>query len=100
MKDNNNSSDWKSSQNKRRISSLISTTLLQIFEVYDDKTVANHLINILRSRGTVTALNKDGTPKYRDPYFIKDEEILKIMENYKEELDNEALERLENNEDE
>jgi hypothetical protein len=50
------------------------------------------MVNILRSKGTVTGTTSSGDPKYRDPYFISDEEILKIMESYKEELDRDALE--------
>jgi len=89
-----NSTDWRSNAKKHRIRQLIVTTWLQILELYPDKPMAVHMVNILRSRGTVTGTNSDGTPKYRDPYFITDEEALKILESYKEELDQDALDFL------
>lgn len=91
--------DWKSNAKDRRIRSMAATTLLKIFELYDDQSIAMHLVNILRSRGAVEKKLPDGTVKYRDPYYIKDEDILKIMENYKEELDLQALEALQPDEE-
>ena len=90
----------KSNAKNRRIRSLAATTLLKIFELYDDQSIAMHLVNILRSRGAIEKKNPDGTVKYRDPYYLKDEDILKIMENYKEELDVTALESLQLEDDE
>ena len=87
-------SDSKTNAAKRRTRSLIGTTFVQIVEIYDDSSAAVHMVNILRSKGTVTGVDKNGNPKYRDPYFIRDEEMLKIMENYREELDMNALESL------
>lgn len=86
--------DWKTNAKKIRVRSLACTTLLQIFEIYDDQSIAMHLVNILRSRGAIEGRNPDGSPRFRDPYYLKDEDILKIMENYREELDVTALESL------
>ena len=87
-----NPTDWKFNAKKRRIRQLVNTTWLQILELYPDRSAAVHMVNILRSKGTVTGTTSSGDPKYRDHYFISDEEILKIMESYKEELDRDALE--------
>ena len=86
--------DSKANATKRRTRSLIGTTFVQIVEIYDDYSAAVHMVNLLRSKGNVVGVDKNGTPKYRDPYFIKDEEMLKIMENYREELDMNALESI------
>lgn len=86
--------DWRSNANKRRTRTLIETTWSQIISLYDDKPVAVHMVNILRSRGAVVGKRSDGSPIYRDPYFLDDSEILKIMEAYREELDLEALDSL------
>lgn len=86
------STDWKTNANKRRTRSIAGQTLIQIFEIYDDKSLAAHLISLIRSKGVVVGQNKDGSPKYRDFYYLKDEEVLKILESYREELDVDALE--------
>ena len=85
-KSNTPTAEWRSNANKRRTRGLICTELLELFEIYDDMTVAAHLVNILRSKGRVVGFNTDGTPKYRDPYHIKDEELLKDLESYKASL--------------
>lgn len=84
--------DWKSNAKKKRERGLIETTWAQIISLYDDRPVAVHMVNILRSKGSVVGKKPDGSPIYRDPYYLTDEEVLKIMEGYKEELDIEALE--------
>ncbi len=98
MKDKN-LTDWKSNASRRTTRTCVSRTLLDIFELYDDRPIAVHLVSILRSKGTVVGKNKDGTVKYRDPYFITDAEILKILENYREELDSYVIESLQEKED-
>lgn len=92
MRKDANLTDWKSNANRRRVRSIAGQTLIQIFEVYDDRAIFAHLVNILRSRGIITGHNKDGSPIFRDPYFIKDDEGLKIIETYREDLDLIALE--------
>lgn len=92
----NNATDWRTNANKRRTRSLIVTTFTQILELYPDKPAAVHMVNLLRSKGVVSGENKDGSPKYRDPYFIDDPEMLKLMETYREELDLDALETIQN----
>lgn len=86
------SDGWKINAHKRRTRALIETTWAQIISLYDDKSVAIHMVNILRSKGAIVSRKPDGSPVYRDPYFITDVEILKIMEVYREELDLDALE--------
>ena len=86
---------WKGAANKRRIRGLIGTELLQIFEIYDDTPVAAHLVNILRSKGQIVKTKPDGTPVFRDPYHLKDEETLKDIEVYRAELDEKATEESE-----
>jgi len=93
------STDWKSNAKKRRIRQLTVATWLQVLELYPDRPVAVHMVNVLRSKGTVVGKKPDGSPKYRDPYYITDEDILKILEGYKEELDLEALESAQNDTD-
>lgn len=91
--------DWRSNANKRRTRTLIEATWSQIISLYDDKPVAVHMVNILRSKGTVVGKRADGSPIYRDPYYLDDSETLKIMEAYREELDLEALESVNIQED-
>lgn len=91
--------DWRSNAKKRRIRSLIAQQLLQIFEIYEDRGTAAHMVNILRSKGKVVGFNKDGSAKYRDPYYMQDEETLKLIENYREELDLIALESAQEDKD-
>ncbi len=86
--------DWKKNAEKRRTRQLAVKTLIDILELYPDVSIANHLTTILRSKGLVTGEDKEGFPTFRDPYFIKDESLVKILENYKEELDLIALEAL------
>jgi len=69
-------------KDRRRTRSLFITELSSIIEVHDDETIAMHLINILRSKGKIVGSNPDGTPIYRDPFFITDAELLKDTENY------------------
>lgn len=92
MIDKTKSSDeWRVSAKNKRIRGLVATELLQLFETHNDTTVAVHLINILRSKGRiedrVAGSKPDGAPKYRDPYFLKDEEFLKDLQNYRTELE-------------
>lgn len=91
--------EWKKNAEKRRVKQLVIKTLVDILELYPDTSTAIHLVTILRSKGLKTGENQDGTPKYRDPYFIKEESLLKVLENYKEELDLIALESLNPEED-
>jgi len=86
-----NQKEWQVNAKKRRIKSLIGVTWCQILEIYDDTPAAVHTVNIMRSRGEVVGTKTDGTPKYKDFYYTGDEEYLKRMENYREELDREAL---------
>lgn len=81
------SREWKDTANKRRTRGLISTELVEIFEIYDDTPVAVHLVSIFRSKGKVMGHKADGSTVYRDPYYMKDEEVLKDIENYRAELD-------------
>jgi hypothetical protein len=83
--------DWKANAKKRRIRSLIGITWCQILEIYDDTPAAVHMVNIMRSKGEIVGTKSDGSPRYRDPYYNSDEVTLKIMENYREELDRDAL---------
>lgn len=83
---------WRGTANKRRTRSLIGNELLQIFEIYDDISIPVHLVNILRSKGKIIGKKPDGTPIYRDPYHISDEEILKDIEVYRVELDSRVTE--------
>ncbi len=101
------SKEWKSVANKRRTRGLIGTELLQIFEIYDDISVARHLSTLMRSRGKVIAykeekyrrIHEDGTvttgsiqvPVYKDFHHLGDEESLKEIESYRLELDTETL---------
>ena len=78
--------DWKKAADARRTRGLIGTELLSLFEVYDDTPIAVHLVNIIRSKGKVVSHKDDGTPVYRDPYNIKDAELLKEIESYKNEI--------------
>lgn len=103
---------WKGSANKRRTRGLIGTELLQIFEIYDDTSVAAHLVNILRSKGNVTGYKpekhkvagEDGkdkwvtiqVPVYKDPYYNKDEETLKDIETYRAKLDESIIDQEDN----
>lgn len=107
--------DWKSNASKRRTRSLIETTWAQIISLYDDKPVAVHMVNVIRSKGQIVRYkeeeiivrDKDGkgkviktkVPIYKDPYYIDDSELLKLMEIYREELDLNALESLQPEED-
>lgn len=111
MRKDANLTDWKSNANKRRVRSIAGQTLIQIFEVYDDRAIAAHLVNILRSRGIVVEYKDEEhkvkfehngeilektvvikVPVFRDPYYMKDDEFLKIAETYREDLDLIALE--------
>ena len=83
--------DWKANANKRRLRSLIGVTWCQILEIYDDTPAAVHMVNIMRSRGEVVGTKSDGSPRFKDPYYMDDVDTLKRMENYREELDREAL---------
>lgn len=78
--------EWKSAANARKIRQLISNELLSLFEIHDDVPVAEHLVNITRSKGKVVGQKPDGSPIYRDPYTIKDEDFLKELESYSEDL--------------
>lgn len=100
--------DWKSNAKRRKTRGIISTELIQLFEIHDDLPVAAHLINIVRSKGAIAGYKetkvpviKDGivvsytdikTPIFRDPYYIEDEVFLKELENYRNTLDNKATE--------
>jgi hypothetical protein len=86
------SNDWRSAAKTKRVRGLIATRLNQLFETYNDTAIAVHLINILRSKGKIEGSNLDGTPKYRDPYHLKDEELLKDLENYEIELEEKLTE--------
>lgn len=97
-----NLTDWRSNARRRRVRSIAGQALIQIFELYDDKAIFQHLVNIMRSKGIIVGyktvtITVDGKKKeiqepiYRDPYYIKDDEGLKIIENYREELDVDAL---------
>jgi len=86
--------DWKINAKKKRTRQLIVNTWVQILELYPERAAAIHMVNVMRSKGNVTGTKPDGSPKYRDPYFITDEEMVKILENYRDELDREALDSL------
>lgn len=95
----NNPTDWKSNAKKRRIKQLVNTTLLQILELYPETRTTIHLVNIQRRLKVVSSIEEGvKESKFRDPYFVSEEELLKILENYKEELDRDALEALNENE--
>jgi hypothetical protein len=85
------SDGWRINADKRRTNALIDTTWAQIRALYDHIPVAVHMVNIVRSKGVIVGKKADGSPIYRDPYFMTNEETLKIMEAYREELDLEAL---------
>lgn len=85
------SDGWRINANKRRTKALLDTTWSQIITLYDHIPVAVHMVNIMRSKGAIVGKRADGSPIYRDPYYMSDEETLKIMEAYREELDLEAL---------
>jgi hypothetical protein len=87
-----NMTDWRSNASKRRTRGLIETTLARIISLHDGRSVAAHLVTILRKKKI--GENKDKSPIFRDPYTLTDEEFLKILEAYEEELDLEALESL------
>jgi hypothetical protein len=78
--------EWKAAANARKIRQLISNELLSLFEVHDDVPVAQHLVAITRSKGKIVGHKPDGTPIYRDPFTIKDEDFLKELESYSEDL--------------
>ena len=81
-----NATDWRSTASKRRTRGIIGNELVALFEVHDDIPIAQHLVGIMRSKGKTIGTNADGTPKYRDFYSIKDEEFLKDLEAYKEDI--------------
>lgn len=83
--------EWKSAANARRVRQLISNELLALFETHDDIPVAQHLVNITRSKGKVVDHKPDGSPIYRDPFTIRDEDFLKELESYSEELNKTKL---------
>ena len=100
--ENETKKEWQKTANKRRTRALLETTWSQIIAIYDDKPIFVHMVNILRSKGAIAGyreeeevvngkLVKTKVPIYRDPYYIDDEEALKIMEAYREELDVDAL---------
>lgn len=94
-----NPTDWKTNAKKRRIRQLVNTTLLQILELYPDTRSAVHLVNIMRIlRSTPSQIMASADGKPRDPYFLSEEEVLKTLENYKEELDRDALEAIDEEE--
>ena len=81
------SEDWRATANRKRTRGLIANELIALFEVYDDLTIPQHLVNIMRSKGKVVAISPvDGTPKYRDAYYTKESDFLKDIEAYREEL--------------
>lgn len=84
--------EWKTAANARRIRQLISNELLSLFEIHDDVPVAVHLVNITRSKGKIVDHKPDGTPIYRDPYTMRDEDFLKELESYSEDLKRSKLE--------
>lgn len=106
-KSNDTPTDWRSNANKRRTKGLLDTTLGRIISLHDDKPVAVHLVNIMRSKGIIMGYKEerhvikglDGkdkivtikVPIYKDPYYLEDEDLLKIMETYEEELNIDAL---------
>ncbi len=114
-KEANTSDGWRINAGKRRTRSLIETSWAQIISLYDDKPVAVHMVNILRSRGAIAGYREESSiikdalgnekiakikvPIYKDPYYMSDEEVLKIMESYREELDVDALDSAQTNED-
>lgn len=89
---NHSSDDWRSAAKTKRIRGLIATRLNQLFETYNDTPIAIHLSNITRSKGRIEGKSADGSPKFRDPYFVKDEEFLKDLENYEIELEEKLTE--------
>ena len=91
-----NPTDWRSNAKKHRIKQLVNTTWLQILELYPETRTAVHIVNIQRKMKFVPHDSEvtKGEQKFRDPYFVSEEEMLKILENYKEELDRDALEAL------
>lgn len=84
--------DWQSNSKRRKTRGIIATELIQLFEVHDDLPVAAHFINIVRSKGVIVGRRTDGSPIYRDPYYIEDAVFLKELENYREYLDNKPIE--------
>lgn len=88
----NKSNDWRSSASKKRIKGLIAAELLQLFEIHSETRVAVHVTNIQRSKGRSTGTNPDGTPKFRDPYYVEDEEFLKDLQAYRAELEDKITE--------
>ncbi len=92
--------EWKINSKNKRTRQIIVNTWIQILELYPERGAAVHMVNVLRSKGTTDGVKPDGTPKYRDPYFIKDEELVKILESYRDELDREALESLQSEDEE
>lgn len=86
MSENKSANDWRSTANKRRTRGIIGSELVALFEVHDDIPIAQHLVNIMRSKGKIVGTKPDGTPIYRDFYSIKDEEFLKELEGYKEDI--------------
>lgn len=113
---NDNPTDWRRNAEKRRIKALLDATWSEIVTIYDDRSWAAHMVNILRSKGISGGFREEDrvyydekgekkvakvkVPIYRDPYYLGDPELLKIMETYREELDIEALESLQITNDE
>ena len=97
---NKPASAWKKNANIRRTRGLIETELLQLFEIHHDLPVAAHLVNILRSKGNIVGKRADGSPIFRDPYYMEDEQFLKELENYREQQDRKVMEDKELEEEE
>lgn len=91
-------SAWKKNANIRRTRGLVGTELIQLFEIHEDLPVAAHLVNILRSKGNIVGKRADGSPIYRDPYYMEDEQFLKELEIYRVKQDERVLEDKEDEE--
>lgn len=79
----------KSDKHRMQTTQQIIHNLLETIELFPQYTVAQHLAFIIR--------RKD--PNAKELYFWKDEELLKKVEQHKEELENELVSLKEDGED-
>jgi len=83
--------DFKDNKNERYLRSAILNKEAVIAETYPDISIAQHRLNVLRSKGEVNGNPKKLTTTIIDPYNWTNDKYFKRLEEYERELEQSYL---------
>lgn len=83
--------EFKDNKSERYLRGAIINKWATIFETYPDITVAQHMLNVLRSKGELTGNPKIKSTTTLTPYNWSNDKTMKRLEEYEKELEQSYL---------